>query len=200
MSEFNIVIVDDRMEENGSFVQIIKRNFEKATVSFYNTVEEAVEFIMKTLDTRTVVFLDCGFEKGEQGIDGLKSIREKTSLVSVVMMSGNPLKSMEEEDLMSMINADNLYFIKNTNTSKAVDLIKKIQIRWRSQIDCLLEQWVLNHDKAQRGKPYMTTPDGKKSLDDVLIDIRNKTEFGIKMERSILQVAVDALTRDKKND
>ena len=183
MSEFNIVIVDDRMEENGSFVQIIKRNFEKATVSFYNTVEEAVEFIVKTLDTRTVVFLDCGFEKGEQGIDGLKSIREKTSLVSVVMMSGNPLKSMEEEDLMSMINADNLYFIKNTNTSKAVDLIKKIQIRWRSQIDCLLEQWVL-----------------KKSLDDVLIDIRNKTEFGIKMERSILQVAVDALTRDKKND
>lgn len=199
MSEFNIVIVDDQMDGNGSFVQIIKKNFTEAAITLYKTVEEAVEYIMSTLDTRTVVFLDCSFDEGgEQGIDGLAAIREKTSLVSVVMMSGNPLMRMKEEDLMSMINADNLYFIKNTNTKGAVDVVRKIQMRWRSQLDCLLEQWVLNHNTDERDKPYIATPGGTLSLNDVLKEIRNKTGLGITMERNILQVAIDALTREKK--
>lgn len=198
MSRFNIVVVDDKMKESTSFIQIIKKNFAEATVTLFSTVEDAVQHIMATLDTRTVVFLDCGFDEGEQGIDGLKSIRDKTSLVSVVMMSGNPLVRMNEEDLMSMINADNLYFIKNTNTNEAVAMVQKIQERWRSQIDCLLEQWVWNHDNELREKPFMTTPKGKMSMNDVLSEIRNKTVLGITMERSVLQVAIDTLTRKKE--
>lgn len=199
MSTFNIVIVDDQMDENDSFVQIIKKNFTEAAVKLYKTVEEAVGYIMNTLDIQTVVFLDCSFnEGGEQGIDGLAAIRKKTSLISVVMMSGNPLVRMKEEDLMSMINADNLYFIKNTNIKGAVDVVKKIQMRWRSQLDCLLEQWVLNHDADELNKPYIATPGGTMSLNGVLSEIRNKTGLGITMERNILQVAVDALTREKK--
>ena len=200
MNDYNMVVVDDQMNENASFIQIIRKGFADANISLYNKVEDAVEYILQSLETRTIVFLDCSFDEGEQGIDGLRAIREKTDLLSVVMMSGKNLQSMEEDDLKSMINADNLYFIKNTNTKDALDMIKKIQGRWRSQIDCLLEQWVLSHNDGLRDKPYMSTPKGKMTLNDVLREIRNKTDFGITMERSILQVAVDALTRDKKKD
>lgn len=198
MKDYNIVVVDDKMNETAAFIQKIKKGFSDANISLYNKVEDAIEYIMKTLETRTIVFLDCSFDEGEQGIDGLKAIREKTDLLSVVMMSGKTLQSMGEDELMSMINADNLYFIKNTNMQAALEIITKIQGRWRSQIDCLLEQWVLRHEGDSRDKPYMSTPKGSMSLNDVLREIRNKTDFGITMERSILQVAVDALTREPK--
>lgn len=37
--------------------------------------------------------MDCKFDVGLQGVQGLEKIRQKTSLVSIVMMSANALKS-----------------------------------------------------------------------------------------------------------
>lgn len=198
--KFNIVVVDDHMRYTAAFIQRIKKLFSEAEVSLFDNVTKAVEFILSTLETRTIVFLDCKIDVGEQGIDGLKQIREKTSLVSVVMMSANPLVQMEESDLLSMINADNLYFIKNSDMRTAEEIIKKTQIRWKSQVDCVLEQWVLNRSKQQREMPYIMTPKGTMSLNDILSEIRNKTELGINMEKNIIQVAIDSMTRKKENN
>ena len=47
----------------------------------------------------------------------------------------------------------------------------------------------------------MVTSDGVLSLNDVLVRIRNRTPLGLKLEKQILQVAVDSLTKDiRKND
>ena len=195
--EFYIIIVDDNMKPTDAFIMWMKKKVLNAEVVSFRTVEEALSFIFEHLEEKMIIFLDCKFNMGLQGVDGLMKIREKTSLVSVVMMSANSLNQMENLELEAMINSDKLYFIKNGDLKKAEKLVAEIQKIW----DCVLEQWVKNHNSEVRSKPYMVTSEGVLSLNDVLVRIRMRTSLGLKLEKQILQVAVDSLTKDiKQND
>lgn len=199
--EFYIIIVDDNMKPTDAFIMWMKKKVLNAEVVSFRTVEEALSFIFEHLEEKMIIFLDCKFNMGLQGVDGLKKIREKTSLVSVVMMSANSLNQMENLELEAMINSDKLYFIKNGDLKKAEKLVAEIQKKWVSELDCVLEQWVKNHNSEVRSKPYMVTSEGVLSLNDVLVRIRMRTSLGLKLEKQILQVAVDSLTKDiKQND
>ena len=199
--DFYIIIVDDNMKPTDPFIMWMKRKVLNAEVVSYRTVEDALSFIFEHLEEKMIIFLDCKFNMGLQGVDGLIRIREKTSLVSVVMMSANSLNQMENTELEAMINSDKLYFLKNDDLRKAEKLVAEIQNKWVSELDCVLEQWVKNHNSEFRSKPYMVTSDGVLSLNDVLVRIRNRTPLGLKLEKQILQVAVDSLTKDiRKND
>lgn len=199
--EFYITIVDDNMKPTDAFIMWMKKKVLNAEVVSFRTVEEALSFIFEHLEEKMIIFLDCKFNMGLQGVDGLMKIREKTSLVSVVMMSANSLNQMENLELEAMINSDKLYFIKNGDLKKAEKLVAEIQKKWVSELDCVLEQWVKNHNSEVRSKPYMVTSEGVLSLNDVLVRIRMRTSLGLKLEKQILQVAVDSLTKDiKQND
>ena len=199
--EFYIIIVDDNMKPTDAFIMWMKKKVLNAEVESFRTVEEALSFIFEHLEEKMIIFLDCKFNMGLQGVDGLMKIREKTSLVSVVMMSANSLNQMENLELEAMINSDKLYFIKNGDLKKAEKLVAEIQKKWVSELDCVLEQWVKNHNSEVRSKPYMVTSEGVLSLNDVLVRIRMRTSLGLKLEKQILQVAVDSLTKDiKQND
>ncbi len=199
--DFYIIIVDDNMKPTDPFIMWMKRKVLNAEVVSYRTVEDALSFIFEHLEEKMIIFLDCKFNMGLQGVDGLIRIREKTSLVSVVMMSANSLNQMENTELEAMINSDKLYFLKNDDLRKAEKLVAEIQNKWVSELDCVLEQWVKNHNSEFRSKPYMVTSDGVLSLNDVLVRIRKRTPLGLKLEKQILQVAVDSLTKDiRKND
>lgn len=199
--EFYIIIVDDNMKPTDAFIMWMKKKVLNAEVVSFRTVEEALSFIFEHLEEKMIIFLDCKFNMGLQGVDGLMKIREKTSLVSVVMMSANSLNQMENLELEAMINSDKLYFIKNGDLKKAEKLVAEIQKKWVSELDCVLEQWVKNHNSEVRSKPYMVTSEGVLSLNDVLVRIRMRTSLGLKLEKQILQVVVDSLTKDiKQND
>lgn len=198
--EFYIIIVDDNMKPTDAFIMWMKKKVLNAEVVSFRTVEEALSFIFEHLEEKMIIFLDCKFNMGLQGVDGLKKIREKTSLVSVVMMSANSLNQMENLELEAMINSDKLYFIKNGDLKKAEKLVAEIQKKWVSELDCVLEQWVKNHNSEVRSKPYMVTSEGVLSLNDVLVRIRMRTSLGLKLEKQILQVAVDGLTKDIKQN
>ena len=199
--EFYIIIVDDNMKPTDAFIMWMKKKVLNAEVVSFRTVEEALSFIFEHLEEKMIIFLDCKFNMGLQGVDGLMKIREKTSLVSVVMMSANSLNQMENLELEAMINSDKLYFIKNGDLKKAEKLVAEIQKKWVSELDCVLEQWVKNHNSEVRSKPHMVTSEGVLSLNDVLVRIRMRTSLGLKLEKQILQVAVDSLTKDiKQND
>lgn len=198
--DFYIIIVDDNMKPTDPFIMWMKRKVLNAEVVSYRTVEDALSFIFEHLEEKMIIFLDCKFNMGLQGVDGLIRIREKTSLVSVVMMSANSLNQMENTELEAMINSDKLYFLKNDDLRKAEKLVAEIQNKWVSELDCVLEQWVKNHNSEFRSKPYMVTSDGVLSLNDVLVRIRKRTPLGLKLEKQILQVAVDSLTKDIRKD
>lgn len=136
--EFYIIIVDDNMKPTDAFIMWMKKKVLNAEVVSFRTVEEALSFIFEHLEEKMIIFLDCKFNMGLQGVDGLMKIREKTSLVSVVMMSANSLNQMENLELEAMINSDKLYFIKNEDLKKAEKLVAEIQKKWVSELDCVL--------------------------------------------------------------
>ena len=122
-----ILIIDDHMSPHDPFVRSIRKNRPEAVVTVLDDAGKGVEYISNDLRKKVVVFLDCRFDSGIQGIDALRRIREKTSLVYIVMMSANPLSQMEEETLKAMINHRGIFFISNTEMDKALELIEKIE-------------------------------------------------------------------------
>jgi hypothetical protein len=196
---FYIIIIDDNLKNNAPLIVRMMILAKKENVRLYRKVDDALKFIMDNLEEKMIVIMDCKFDNGsEQGIQGLKEIREKTSLISVIMMSANQLNQMDNDDLAEMINADNIYFISNDNLHDAEKYVMQIRERWTTKVDCVLEQWVTSQNKSLRDKPYMITSEGVKSLNDLLKDIRNRTPIGLEIESGIIHSAVGLLTNKAK--
>lgn len=200
-NNFYIIIIDDSLKSNAPLVARMKKMCCKENVLLIREVDKAIEFIMSHLDDRMIIFMDCKFNNGQsQGVDGLIKIRERTSLISIIMMSANSLNQMSNAEIKEMINAENIYFIDNDDMHGAEKCVKEIRERWISSLDCILEQWVLSHDGVTRSKPYMKTEKGVMSLADILSEIRKRTPIGIDIENGILQYAITRLTEDIKNN
>lgn len=194
--QFRIVVIDDNMRAHAPFIKRLEKNFPYATVELFETVEKGTENILSNINNKTIVFMDCRFDLGFQGVDGLKTIRDTTSLVGIVMMSANPIKDLENSDIQFMINSKDIYFIRNNDLIGAEEKVRHIIQEWDTRIDCVLEQWVLNRKAANLDEPYIKTEEGIKSLSEILSEIRKRTAIGIRLERNILMLAVDLLTKD----
>ena len=114
-------------------------------------------------------------------------------------MSANQLLQLEEESVKFMVNHRGVFFIRNTEIEKATELVTKINYLMDTKLDCVLEQWILNHPEELLNKPYITTSDkGVMSLNDVLVEIRNQSDFGKTLERNLMVLTIDLFTRGKR--
>ena len=192
-----ILIIDDHMSLHDPFVRSIRKNRPEAVVTVLDDAGKGVEYISNDLRKKVVVFLDCRFDSGIQGVDALRRIREKTSLVYIVMMSANPLSQMEEETLKAMINHRGIFFISNTEMDKALELIEKIEYLMDSKVDCVLEQWIMDRDDIVSNEPYIIVGGVEYSLRDILDEIRLQTPFGKEVEKKMVRLAVHLLQNKK---
>ena len=98
------------------------------------------------------------------------------------------------------MNNDALAIVQNTvDTSEILKIVSKAEQQFSVRVDCILEQWILNHSENEQNEPYLTTTSGEEyTLKKILEEIRQQTDFGKKMERNIMMLAVDLLTRGKK--
>lgn len=188
-----IVVIDDQMKDNDPFVRSIQKERPEDIVTVKQDAEEGVEYILSDLKKKVIVFLDCRFDSGIQGIDALKKIREKTSLVYIVMMSANPLSQMEEETLKAMINHRGIFFISHNETDKALELIEKVEYLMDSKVDCVLEQWITEKEEKSLEEPYLIVGDVEYTLKNILNEIRLQTSFGKDVEKKIVRLAIHLL-------
>lgn len=193
---FRIVVVDDNMRAHAPFIKRLEKKFPNASVELFDTVEKGTDDILSNINSKTVVFMDCKFDLGLQGFDGLKKIRDATSLIDIVMMSANSIDHFENPDIQLMINSKDIYFIRNNDLIEAEEKVKNIIQEWNTRIDCVLEQWVLNRKATNMDEPYIKTEEGIKSLSEILSEIRKRTAIGLRLERNILMLAIDLLTKD----
>ena len=147
-----------------------------------------------------IVLLDINFSHGElSGSQVFENIREKTSLIYVIMITARSFSELKSEELASMINNDALAI---ENVFKYPEIVKLVEAAFHKldvRVDCVLEQWINRHTFEERATPYITTVSGKTySLDDLKNEIRMQSEFGKEMERNILLLAIDLLTRGKQ--
>ena len=197
--DFEIIIIDDNMKETDALPRTLCKTFPNAAVKNFSDANTGSDYVLDNLTKKIIVFLDCRFDIGMQGIQALRRIREKTSLVYIIMMSANQLLQMEEDSIRFMINHRGIFFIKNTEIDEAIRLVNKINYLMDTKLDCILEQWILSHPQDTLNNPYITTSEGKiLSLNDVLNEIRSQSDFGKSLERNLMLLTIDLLTRNKR--
>lgn len=101
---------------------------------------------------------------------------------------------------MDFVNNNALAIVQNTSdTKEIVSIVDKAIQQLSVRVDCALEQWISKHSEDDQKKPYLLTSDGRElTLRDILKEIRTETSLGQKLERNIIMLAIDLLTRDKK--
>ena len=201
MNNTEIVIIDDSFDIFDPLVIELREKFPEANVTVINNPDEGLNFVFANLSKKIIVLLDYNFKTGQpKGHDILLKIREKTSLVYVIIMTAKQFSTIPHSELVDFVNNDALAVVQNTiDTAEILKLVSKAAQQLSVRVDCILEQWISNHSEDEQEEPYLTTTSGETfSLKDVLREVRQQTAFGQKMERNIMMLAIDLLTRGKK--
>jgi len=199
-NKFHIIVVDDTMGEKDPFIVELKLDYQKtANVSYFTKVDDAMTFVDEHMSERMIIIMDCRFGSVWQGVDAVMKLREKTSLVYVIMISANNVNQLSSNDIMSLINTDNIYFIKNTDIAGAKEKIDKIQSLWKVRFDCVLEQWLIRHPEDNSKEAFSEVSTGKTyTWEDILVELRKQTPVGKSFEQKLNEYYIYQLNRSKK--
>ena len=201
MNNTEIVIIDDSFDMFDPLVIELREYFPEATVTVINNPNDGLKFVLANLSKKIIVLLDYNFKTGQpKGHDILLKIREVTSLVYVIIMTAKQFSTIPHTELVDFVNNDTLAVVQNTvDTAEILKLVSKAAQQLSIRVDCVLEQWISNHSEDEQNNPYLKTAAGETyTLKDILKEIRQQSAFGQKMERNIMMLAVDLLTRGKK--
>lgn len=201
MNNTEIVIIDDSFEMFDPLVVELREHFPAANITIKNNPDEGLKFVLANLSKKIIVLLDYNFKTGQpKGHDILLKIREATSLVYVIIMTAKQFSTIPHTELVDFVNNDALAVVQNTvDTAEILKLVSKAAQQLSVRVDCVLEQWISNHSEDKQNESYLTTSTGKTyTLKDILKEIRQQSDFGKKMERNIIMLAIDLLTRGKK--
>lgn len=188
--EYKLVFIDDHMREGEKdpFVRGIWKLKQEAKVNVFTDPEEGLDFVIKNLNNKMIVFLDCKFDgHPRQGIDVLRDIRKQTSLLYIVMMSANTINQMPARDIIEMINEDYIWFFDRNNGKfeDACNLIDQIIRLWNTRFDCVLEEWIIRHPEDAEKYAYRVVGGKSYTWAEILIELRQQTDVGKKFEGMI---------------
>jgi hypothetical protein len=191
---FKVVFIDDNLKKGlrEPFVNSIKKLRPEIEPSVFINPEEGLSFVLENMNNRMIVLVDCRFDGyGLQGINILKQIREKTSLLYIVMMSANNLSQIAGVDLVEMINQDYIWFLDRNNSTvqDACKLIDAISALWDSRFDCVLEHWLIRHQE-DKDKVVYNKNNKVYTWGQLLDEVRKQTEVGKDFERVMNQYCI----------
>ncbi len=197
--KFHIIIVDDTMGEKDPFVVELKLTYQQeAIVSYFRTVEDAMIFADAHMSERMIIIMDCRFGSVWQGIDAVVKLREKTSLIYVIMISANNVNQLSNEDIMTLINLEGLFFVKNTDIAGAIKKIEHIRVQWNVRFDCVLEEWLLRHPEDNDKEAYSVPGEKRYTWAEILTELRRQTPIGKSFEKELNDFYIYQLKRAKK--
>ena len=198
-NKFNIVVVDDTMGEKDPFVVELKLEFQRdGIISYYERVDAAMKFVEEHMSERIIIFMDCRFGSVWQGVDAVLKLREKTSLIYVVMMSANSLDQLNGQDIAALINTDNIFFIKNTDTEGAKERVRQIQELWKSRFDCILERWLVKNPEDNAKEAFCEAGGKSYTWADILRELRLGTSVGNSFEMVLNEYYIDQIDNMRK--
>ena len=193
-----IVVIHDGLQEDEPLLVELREKYGDENVVFERESQRGLDYVLSNLSQKTIVILDLQFKGNEpSGIDVFDRIREKTSLIYVIVWTAN---SVPPEQLIKFINNDALAFISATDsTERILEIVDKAAHALETRVASVIEQWINRQPEGAKTQPYITTETGEQySLAKILEEIRKQTNFGKEMERNILLLAIDLLTRQKE--
>lgn len=202
--DFKIVFIDDNLSEKEPFVQNIRMHYKDADYNHvFQNPDKGLEYVLGNLNSKMIVFIDWNFSgHHKKGIDLLKEIRKKTSLLYVVMMSANQLRTdIPLDSIIEMMNEENFFYLdrSNDNFESVVAIIDKIRAQWSTKFDCVLEQWLIRHPEDNSKEAFSEASTGKTyTWEDILVELRKQTQVGKSFEQKLNDYYIYQLNRSKK--
>jgi hypothetical protein len=200
---FKIVVIDDNMSIKEPFIQNIRKKYSDADCNnVFKNPDDGLKFVLENLNSKMIVFIDWNFDgHSKKGIDLLKEIRKKTSLLYIVMMSANQLRDIPLDSIIEMMNEENFFYLDRSNDDfdSVNSIIDKIRTRWSTKFDCVLEQWLIRHPEDNCKEAYSEASTGKTyTWTDILFELRQQTSVGKSFEKKLNEYYIDLLDHSKK--
>lgn len=192
-----LVIEDDRTQQSNAFVLEVKIAFEN--IIFKESANDALTFVKDNLETKFIVLLDLAFPANQmQGIKFLEELRNLSKLIPVIVWSGKD--SIADAEYQKLINDTTFAFLsKSASSEEIVKTLYNADDYLNSQIDTAVEKWLENHTEEEKNKTFLTSADGHKySMNDLLKEIRQQTQFGQSIVLDINKLTLDLLFRNKE--
>lgn len=194
-SNIVIIIIDDNFAFNDPLVIKLKEDFKDVQVL---VPQKGLSYIKENLAQNIVILLDIKMPYHLNGHQVLNEIRKISFNIPVLIFSA---VEEEKETFSDFLNNKAIGFIKKDSNYK--DIIKKVhqvvETELIHNVDNVLEKWIEKQDEEMKNKPFLTIPGDKTySLKDLLIEIRQQTEVGKKMQSNVTRLAIDLLGRNKK--
>lgn len=200
-NKVKILIIDDLLLENAPLVVDLKEKYGDENIIRFKQSKEGLDYVKANLYQKMIIILDWEFGKGEmQGIDVFNEIRKKTSLIYIIVNTAKSFSDISNLDLKNLINNDAMAIVDKTDGYKTtLKFVDEAVHQLDSRLDSVLEQWVNRHSEDERIKPFIASRSGQVySLNDLLKEIRHKTDLGKDMEKKMIYLTIDLLARGKE--
>src|ERR1044072_6728813 len=155
IAPLQIVAIDDNWNETDPQVRGLKAKYGSENVKIFNDPQLGLDHVFASLSSKTIVLLDYDFGSNTSlnGIEVLKQLRAKTSLVYVIFMSANPITSFNTDELYEIINNHTFAFLpSSSDSSEFITFVANAAHELETRVDCAIEQWVLSHSEEERQK------------------------------------------------
>lgn len=202
--DFKIVFIDDNLSEEEPLVQNIRKHYKDADYKhIFQDPDKGLEYVLANLNNKMIVFIAWNFSGyRKKGIDILKEIRKRTSLLYIVMMSANQLRTdIPLDSIIEMMNEENFFYLDRSNDdfNSVTAIIDKIRANWNTKFDCVLEQWLIRHPEDNNKEAYSEASTGKAyTWADILSELRLQSSIGKSFEQKLNEYYIYQLQRSKK--
>lgn len=196
-----IVVIHDDINDISPIMVEMKVKHGNDNVILFQHSEEGLNYVLSNLGRKMVVLLDRNFHDGKEidGIEVFEKIREKTSLVYVILVTVSKISEIDGEVLKKLINKD-LFKLESftSDYSRILALIDEALLVLGVRVDAVIEDWIMRHPEEKREQIIQKTKDGRSyTMNEILESIRMQTEVGIRFEKNLLKLAIQLFSRQK---
>lgn len=195
-----VVVIHDNIEETSPIMVEMRVKYGSENVILFQHSQQGLDYVLSNLGNKMVVLLDKNFDGNE--IDGIKvfsEIREKTSLVYIILITVSKISEINSETLKMLINKD-LFKLESFTQDyrKIIELVDDALSTLNVRVDAVIEDWIMRHPIEKREQIILRTRDGQAySMNDILDSIRKETAIGLQFERNLLKLAIELFSRQK---
>ena len=195
-----VVVIHDNIDETSPIMVEMRVKYGFENVVLFQHSQLGLDYVISNLGNKMVVLLDKNFDGNE--IDGIKvftEIREKTSLVYIILITVSKISEINSETLKMLINKD-LFKLESftQDYKKIIELVDQARSTLNVRVDAVIEDWIMRHPIEKREQIILKTREGiSYSMNDILDSIRKETSIGLQFERNLLKLAIELFSRQK---
>jgi len=188
-----IIVIHDDWTDNTPIIVELREIYGDTNVRFIKESQKGIDYMMSAQTRKTIVLLDYNFKSGEpSGGEVFKKIRERSSLIYVIIVTKSQPKDIRSWDFIEFVNNHALAIANpGDGYTEIIQLVDMARHKLDMRVDVILEEWISDKPVSERDSPYLKIFGAKQySLNEILDNIRHETDIGKEIEKNILDLAI----------